>query len=206
MRRILYLGGPVLVGVFLFVGSVLNIESTGTSLATLPTPTPTFEPCPTPVPFWVEPVQSPTSKKSQRVQVYFFGSAVTVTAESGTFRGFRVPDREYWYSADVQLLPNVTHRLVVTGWEPVGGGPHCSTYGGYYLSTTVDKNGRPLIIQQRLGVVWLPLLILQTERQGLELLSNPINFCDNCGKEVKPNEAISTSLANAGACMVHVIK
>jgi hypothetical protein len=115
-----------------------------------PTVTPTFTPTPTatplcpiltPVPLWVEPVTSPTTLLTQTINVSSarYGDSVTITAESGTFAatGPLIP---------ITLLPNTIHHLTVT-WtkHPLPGCPQT----GYTLSTTYDRFGKALIIEQR---------------------------------------------------------
>lgn len=105
-------------------------------------------PCPlaTPEFFRVEPVTSPTDQLSQIITVDLGnGEVITVTAESGTFTApFDVFPKEI----EITLLPNTTHNLTVEGVvrEVVQG--DC-TYGGYTLSTITDRNGDPLVIEQR---------------------------------------------------------
>lgn len=122
------------------------------------TATPTICPVPTPELLAVNPVTSPTQEFTQDIGIYLGnGDAVTVTLESGVFTAtgsvnFVVP---------VDLLPNTTHHLTVEGHvRPMnwGGCP----YGNYTLTTTVDRYGNPLIIQQVFNAnfgLYLPMLI-----------------------------------------------
>ena len=109
-----------------------------------PTPTPTIYFCPTltPVPLWVEPVTSPTTLLTQTINVSSAGyGRVAITAESGTFgaTGPMIP---------ITLLPNTIHHLTVNlTVPPLPGCPQT----GYTLSTTYDRFGNPLIIEQRTG-------------------------------------------------------
>ncbi len=137
----------------------------GAADATLPStasPTPTRCPSATPEPFWVEPVVSPTELLTQIVTVRIGnGEAVTVTAESGVFTATG-SFSAYGNPAQVTvgLLPNTVHNLWVQArvrrieqWGCI--------YGGYTLSTTRDRDGGRLVIEQRLPVraLYLPLLL-----------------------------------------------
>jgi len=113
------------------------------------TPPPTCSPLPTPEPLWVDPVTSPTSALTQTVTVYIgHGKTVTVTSEAGTvavsgsFDAYANPAR-----VTVNLLPNTTHHLQVTGRVEYAAG--CF----YDLSTTQDRNGNPLVIVQQSSAV-----------------------------------------------------
>jgi hypothetical protein len=70
------------------------------------------------------------------------GETITVTSESGVFTA---PFDTFPKEITIDLLPNTTHNLTVEGRvrEVVQG--DC-TYGGYTLSTTMDRNGGPLQI------------------------------------------------------------
>lgn len=104
-------------------------------------------PCPLPTPefFNVEPVTSPTDQLSQIISVDLGnGEMITITTESGVFTAaFDTFPTEI----EINLLPNTTHNLTVEGRvkEVVQG--EC-TYGGYMLSTTRDRYGDPLVIEQ----------------------------------------------------------
>ncbi len=118
---------------------------------TTPTSTPTQCPQATPEPLWVDPVTSPTDQLSQIVTVRIGnGEAVTVTAESGIFTVTGSFDA-YAHPAlvNVTLLPNTTHHLRVDARVKVITQGDC-TYGGYTLTTTADRFGAPLIIEQQL--------------------------------------------------------
>ena len=58
----------------------------------------------------------------------------------------------------VDLLPDTVHDLMVSGRvrQTTTGG--CD-FGGYTLSTTQDRNGDPLRIEQRLLRIFLPFLL-----------------------------------------------
>jgi hypothetical protein len=104
--------------------------------------------CPiaTPEFFIVEPVTSPTDELTQVITVDLgTGEAITVTTESGTFTA---PFDTFPKEIEITLLPDTTHNLTVEGKvrEVVQG--DC-VYGGYTLSTTTDRNGAPLVIEQR---------------------------------------------------------
>ncbi|MEZ4539685.1 MAG: hypothetical protein R3C43_06840 [Chloroflexota bacterium] len=105
-------------------------------------------PCPlaTPEFFVVEPVTSPTDQLSQTILVDLGnGEAITITTESGTFTA---PFDAFPKEIEIALLPNTTHNLTVEGKvrEVVQG--NCS-YGGYTLTTTRDRYGEPLVIEQQ---------------------------------------------------------
>jgi hypothetical protein len=104
--------------------------------------------CPVATPefFSVEPVTSPTDQLSQIITVDLGnGEAITVTSESGTFGA---PFDTFPKTIEIPLLPNTTHNLTVEGHvrEIIQGG---CTYGGYTLTTTTDRYGDPLVIEQR---------------------------------------------------------
>jgi hypothetical protein len=126
---------------------------TRTPTATLTT---TSTPCPMPTPesLWVDPVTSPTDQLLQVVTVRIGnGEAVTITTESGTFSAtgnfdaYSNPAR-----VTVTLLPNTTHHLQVFAKVRVIRQGDC-IYGGYILSTTVDRFDAPLTIVQRLNTI-----------------------------------------------------
>lgn len=109
---------------------------------------PTECPRATPEFFTVEPVTSPTDQLTQVITVDLGnGETITVTSESGVFTA---PFDTFPKEITIDLLPDTTHNLTVEGRvrEVVQG--DC-TYGGYTLSTTMDRNGGPLVIQQREG-------------------------------------------------------
>ena len=120
------------------------------------TATPT--PCPqaTPELFYVEPITSPTTSFSQTVTIYIGNREwVRVETESGVFTS-TTP------SVGVALLPNTTHHLTATGKViRVGSLPGC-VYGDYTLSTTRDKNNKPLQIQQLGMRRYLPIVLHST--------------------------------------------
>lgn len=104
--------------------------------------------CPVATPefFLVEPVTSPTDQLSQVLSVDLGnGETITVTSESGVVT---VPFDTFPKEIEIPLLPNTTHNLTVEGKvrEVIQG--DCA-YGGYTLSTTTDRNGGPLVIEQR---------------------------------------------------------
>ena len=121
---------------------------TATPMPTL-TATPTSFPCPTatPQPLWVEPVTSPTDELSQLVTVYIGdGERVTVTTASGVFTSVAAVNQ---HQLNISLLPNTTHNLTVTAKVKRHTGPGTCITGGYTLSTTRDRNGGALVIEQR---------------------------------------------------------
>ncbi len=104
--------------------------------------------CPVATPefFTVEPVTSPTDQLTQIVTVDLGnGEAITVTTASGTFTA---PFDTFPKEIEITLLPNTTHELTVEGRVAEVQQGDC-TYGGYTLSTTTDRNGEPLVIEQR---------------------------------------------------------
>ena len=122
-------------------------------------------PCPLPTqePLWVDPVTSPTGQFTQVVTVRLGnGEAVTVTAESGTFA--TVGDFDAYFhpaSVTVGLHLNTVHHLEVFGKVRVVEHDGC-VYGGYTLSTWQDKNGAPLVIEQRADLthtVYFPVIM-----------------------------------------------
>jgi len=155
LTRVLLIAILVL-GVLLFFLLVSDVVSPGKE-PDGPTQGSTTEPpagsggaaqCPVATPefFNVEPVTSPTDKLSQIVTVDLGqGETITITTESGTFTApFDIFPKEI----EIELLPNTTHNLTVEGRvrEVVQG--EC-TYGGYTLSTTRDRYGDPLMIEQK---------------------------------------------------------
>jgi hypothetical protein len=137
----------LLVGIvvfFLFARSAFspgdepNVEAPANGEAECPIATPEF--------FTVEPVTSPTDQLSQVITVDLGnGETITVTTESGSFTA---PFDTFPKEIEIALLPDTTHNLTVEGRvrEVVQG--DC-VYGGYTLSTTTDRNGAPLVIEQR---------------------------------------------------------
>ena len=110
-----------------------------------------------------DPVTSPTGQFTQVVTVRLGnGEAVTVTAESGRFA--TVGDFDAYFhpaSVTVALLPNTVHHLEVFGQVRVVEHDGC-VYGGYTLSTRRDKNGAPLVIEQRADLthtVYFPVIM-----------------------------------------------
>lgn len=99
----------------------------------------------------MDPVRSPTGELSQTIVVWIGnGEQVTVDAESGTFT---VRGRFDAYSnparVAITLLPDTVYHLRVTAWVARGPGTGGCIYGGYTLSTTSDRQGAPLVIEQR---------------------------------------------------------
>ncbi len=104
--------------------------------------------CPraTPEFFTVEPVTSPTDQLTQVITVDLGnGETITVTTESGVFTA---PFDTFPKEITIDLLPNTTHNLTVEGRVKEVAQGDC-TYGGYTLSTTMDRNGAPLVIEQQ---------------------------------------------------------
>lgn len=122
-------------------------ESSTEPIVDAPTEESTAFPCPvaTPEYFAVDPVTSPTDQLSQIITVDLGnGETITITTESGTFTA---PFDTFPMEIEIDLLPDTTHNLTVEGKvrEVVQG--DC-TYGGYILSTTRDRYGDPLVIEQ----------------------------------------------------------
>ncbi|MBP6015708.1 MAG: hypothetical protein KA586_03240 [Candidatus Promineofilum sp.] len=104
--------------------------------------------CPiaTPEFFVVEPVTSPTDQLSQTISVDLGnGEAITITTESGIVTA---PFDSFPKAIEIALLPNTTHNLTVEGKVREITQGNC-VYGGYTLTTTRDRYGEPLVIEQR---------------------------------------------------------
>ena len=63
-------------------------------------------------------------------------------------RQVSVPFDTFPKEIEVPLLPNTVHNLTVEGKVVEVQQGDC-TYGGYVLSTTTDRNGAPLVIEQK---------------------------------------------------------
>jgi hypothetical protein len=112
------------------------------------TPTQEAVLCPeaTPEYFDVYSLTSPTDATSQVVSAELGnGEVITITTESGTFVA---PVTTFPTEITVDLLPNTTHNLTVEGRVREIQQGDC-TYGGYTLTTTRDRDGQPLVIEQR---------------------------------------------------------
>lgn len=138
----------ILMGVVVIVlvfALVFAMNQLGTIPTTAATPTPTAFPCPlaTPELLTVEPVTSPTAERTQTIRVTLGnGEEITVETASGTFTAAATfPMTE----VTIDLLPNTTHELTVIGKVAEIQQGDC-TYGGYTLSTRVDRYGDPLMI------------------------------------------------------------
>ena len=66
--------------------------------------------------------------------------------ESGTFAATGNYSSITPARVEVTLLPNTSHHLQVTAKVTEGPAFAGCAYGGYTLSTTVDRNGAPLTI------------------------------------------------------------
>ncbi|NLG50782.1 MAG: hypothetical protein GX552_11785 [Chloroflexi bacterium] len=119
-----------------------------------PTPKPTCPPPATPEPFWVEPVRPSTNLRYQTIKVYLGkGYSVIASSEAGTasvtgkFDAFSRPAY-----VTVPLEPNITNHIVITGvveyWDD------CF----YTLTTSTDRYGNPLEIEQRDVPMSIPLI------------------------------------------------
>ena len=160
MARILWLATMVVLVAALIATMAPPVGRIAAAGEATATPTVTLYPCPVPTIelIRVEPVTSPTELMEQTINVRLNnGDAVTVTLESGTFSRvgssvFHVP---------VALLPNTTHHLSVMGHVRRIVVDHC-VYGDYNISTTIDRYGRPLVIQQIMPLhypYFLPLVV-----------------------------------------------
>ena len=110
--------------------------------------TPDVVQCPqaTPEYFDVYPVTSPTGELSQTISAELGnGEVITVTTESGVFAA---PVTTYPTEIEITLLPDTTHTLTVEGRVSQVQQGDC-TYGGYVLTTTRDRDGQTLVIEQR---------------------------------------------------------
>ncbi len=143
MRKVWILTGLVVLVLAFALVFVLNQSGDGTTAVA--TPTPTAYPCPlaTPELLAVEPVTSPTTERTQTIRVTLGnGEEITVETASGTFTAAATfPATEI----TIDLLPNTTHELTVTGKVAEIQQGDC-TYGGYTLSTRDDRYGDPLVI------------------------------------------------------------
>lgn len=104
--------------------------------------------CPVATPefFTVDPITSPTDQLTQVITVDLGnGETITVTGESGTFTA---PFDTFPKEIEITLLPNTIHNLTVEGKVKEIAQGEC-VYGGYVLRTTTDRNGDPLVIEQR---------------------------------------------------------
>lgn len=109
-------------------------------------PVETLCPLATPEFFAVEPVTSPTDQLSQVISVDLGnGETLTVTTESGTFTA---PFDSFPEEIEIALLPDTIHNLTVEGRVREVTQGEC-VYGGYTLTTTFDRIGEPLVIEQR---------------------------------------------------------
>jgi hypothetical protein len=113
--------------------------------------TPTRCPEATPELLAVDPVPATTDQTSVVVMVFMGnGESVTIETESGTFTHQGEFSGGQPAEVEVTLTPGTTHHLEVTAAVKQVSSGGCS-YGGYTLSTTVDRNGAPLVIEQTGG-------------------------------------------------------
>ncbi len=134
----------ILVGLFYLLIVTPAAEAPAGETPTGETPPEPMCPQATPELFTVQPVTSPTDLLTQTIEVSLGNSEmITITTESGVFTAADGP-------ITIDLLPNTTHHLQVTGRVRVitGSIPGC-TYGGYTLSTERDVNGDMLEIVQQ---------------------------------------------------------
>lgn len=173
-KRALFFTVVLVIG--LFVIGACNIPQYLPTLVTAPdhkpaTPTAeTSQPSivPTPEPFWVEPPTSPTDALTQDLVVYIGnGEEVTVITESGEFTA-KGNFNAYGNPAvvTITLLPDTVHYLKVIA--KVKADQQCSgtDCGGYTLSTTLDRNGNPLVIVQGSPKMRLPHDVITAENAG----------------------------------------
>jgi len=142
----------VVIAVLLIAGLgvywLLSRDNAGVTEAIPDEPGVTAAECPlaTPEFFTVEPVTSPTDQLSQVITVDLGnGETITVTSESGTFSA---PFDTFPKEIEIPLLPNTVHNLTVEGKVKEVAQGDCA-YGGYVLRTTTDRNGAPLVIEQK---------------------------------------------------------
>jgi hypothetical protein len=148
-----------LMGVGLCVALMLVQAVRSASAPLSPQITFTVEPtrCPeaTPEQFFVEPITSPTTSLSQVITISIGNREwARVETESGVFTSTTT-------NVNVALLPNITHHLTATGKVARIGSPPGCVYGDYTLSSTRDKNNKPLEIQQLGRRSDLPIVIQQ---------------------------------------------
>lgn len=139
---------------------LLMLDTTAASPSQDNTPTPTSTLCPigTPEPLWVDPVVSPTNALTQTIKVIIGnGEAVTVTTRSGTHTQVYTTTGTFGTMTPalitIDLLPDATTTMTVTAYVGIRPGPGGCTYGGYTISTTVDRTGAPLRIVQQSGTI-----------------------------------------------------
>ncbi|MGE5221011.1 MAG: hypothetical protein ACM3PY_01150, partial [Omnitrophica WOR_2 bacterium] len=131
--------------ILLFVASCSPVLA-GLKRSGTPSPEPAnTEPvCPQPTaePFYIEPVTSPTNQITQTLRITIGnGEAISVTNDMGSFYAPASAGKVI-----VVLAPDQVNELTAYGKvRPMGGECH---YGGYTLSTRVDRLGNPLIIVQ----------------------------------------------------------
>jgi hypothetical protein len=107
------------------------------------------------------PVLSPTDRLTQTVTVFIGnGDQVAVVSESGVYTATGQFDAHSNPARVViDLLPDQVHHLTVHAHvRRIQVGP--CVMGDYTLSTQVDANGKPLVIQQRPRRVYLPILVV----------------------------------------------
>lgn len=133
-------------GLFLLVVTSCSTGLAGVKQSTVQNPgitdTPHLCPQATAEPFNVEPVTSPTTQITQTIQITIGnGEAISVTSEMGSFYAPASAGKVV-----VVLAPDQINYLTAYGKvKQMGGECH---YGGYTLSTKVDRNGNPLTITQ----------------------------------------------------------
>lgn len=126
-----------LIAITLFVASSLACSN-----LSLLTPTP--YPCPqaTAEIFYVEPIPATTNETTITLHVTLGNlEEITVLTESGTFTSTTG-------DVEITLTPNTVHHLEVRGKVRLTGQSGGCQYGGYTLTTTNDRDGNPLVIEQ----------------------------------------------------------
>jgi hypothetical protein len=97
----------------------------------------------------VDPILSPTGNLTQTIVIYIGnGEWARVILETGVFT--QTGDFSAYYNPariPIDLFSNTTHHLIASGHVKEAQVGDCH-YGGYTLSTQVDRDGDPLTIMQ----------------------------------------------------------
>ncbi len=125
-------------------------------------------PQPTPEPFRVDPVQSPTDALTQLISVRVgAGERVTVEVDGVPFVAEGAFDaRSAPAQVEVTLQPNAANALKVSA--QVRGETNAACTASYVLHTTRDRDGRLLVIDQRESIAVAPTRLPQTVSSGPE--------------------------------------
>jgi hypothetical protein len=130
--------------------TLLAVSSLACSNLSLFTPTP--YPCPqaTSEIFYVEPIPATTDESTITLHVTLGNlEEITVITESGTYTSTTG-------DVEVTLLPESTNHFEVRGKVKQTGPAGGCQYGGYTLTTTNDRTGNPLVIEQTEATVGEP--------------------------------------------------